>query len=545
MAEHNISKYNFNCVPSMKAALARMNSHVEFVFDVLQETTLTEKETDKIIRLFSENVDRTIDLTHAILDDHIRMKLSEAIRISGNLVRRKFSDYRSIHKRNVAISKNELYVVPQQIAIGMRWESIRIMVRERPRSIQRRIQTYMQYTPLVKTLESIFKQKKFRDLYLDYNKNGEHKCQEGKYSLFCCGSVSQSNELFQSEPWSLALELSADEYEVCNPLGAKAGLHKIWGIYFSIRNLPPEFTSKVRNRYLLAILVINAGDVQNDYTDFNNIWRPIVRDLAYLEVHGIQTDGLEKNLRGTISNIVMDNLGANVSLGFVASFNANYYCRVCEEDKHTCQRATVENLSKFRTRDSYDRQIGIVQDSEKVDYNVTKGVKYYCELSNLKYFHVIENPCADIMHDLLEGAIPFYLGLFFKFCFEKKIFSCNQLNLMINGYGYGRLNTSMKPSDVCLEKRSLGLSAMQSKCLMKHIPFVLLQYRNNNALEDYWRGIQNLLLIIEIVFSRDIEKNDLTVLRRETEAFLSTVISFQRNLIPKLHFMSHYATLIE
>lgn len=62
--------------------------------------------------------------------------------------------------------------------------------------------------------------------YIQYNEN-RHKCQEQDdcHKGFSCGTIFKDNQLFQSEPWSLEIELSADEFEICNPLGSKSGIH--------------------------------------------------------------------------------------------------------------------------------------------------------------------------------------------------------------------------------------------------------------------------------------------------------------------------------
>ena len=101
------------------------------------------------------------------------------------------------------------------------------------------------YVPLFKTLEFIFKNKmicshipssNFSDLYSD----------------FCDGSYFKSNQLFSSCPHALQIQVYYDDFETANPIGSKAGLHKLGCLYFTLRNLPPpsqfifdEYTSNV------------------------------------------------------------------------------------------------------------------------------------------------------------------------------------------------------------------------------------------------------------------------------------------------------------
>lgn len=82
-------------------------------------------------------------------------------------------------------------------------------------------------------------------------------------------------------------------FELCNPLQSKAGVHKVYAFYFSIRNVPVEFRSRTNNIHLVCL--VNSNDLKTKTTDFNNVWRPIVRELKYLEEIGINVG--DKNIK--------------------------------------------------------------------------------------------------------------------------------------------------------------------------------------------------------------------------------------------------------
>ena len=67
-------------------------------------------------------------------------------------------------------------------------------------------------------------------------------------------------------------------------------------------------------------------------------WQLVLKDIQYLEKIGITVRN-NLNIKGTIANLVFDNLGANMALGFSGCSSTNY-CRVCELDKCDCQAAS-------------------------------------------------------------------------------------------------------------------------------------------------------------------------------------------------------------
>lgn len=95
-------------------------------------------------------------------------------------------------------------------------------------------------------------------------------------------------------------------------------------------------------------------------------------------------------------------------MGFVEGFNANYYCRICELSKEECQKTYKEDKSKKRTRDNYEKHMAEIENSTTVEYTQTRGLKRYCALDDLIFFHILENQSVDIMHDLNEGVTRFY-----------------------------------------------------------------------------------------------------------------------------------------
>lgn len=271
---------------------------------------------------------------------------SEILEMTTDFVQNKFFDVSTAHNRNKKCSKHSIYVKPKEIAIGTRWEMQRVKSKGKRMCIPRLVQNSFYVISVAETLRALFGQEEFREMYMNYNSNRSHSYTEGTYIHFCCTKTFQESELFKLHPNSIQIQLSYDDFGICNPLGAKANRHQTGALYMSINNLPPQYLSKRSNIYLVGIF--NANDTKTKETDFNNIWNGIIGDLQFLETVGIDIDN-NINLKGTLTSLAFDNLGANTALGFSGGFNAANFCRICKATKQECQHLTKIEDSMYRT----------------------------------------------------------------------------------------------------------------------------------------------------------------------------------------------------
>lgn len=381
----------------------------------------------------------------------------QSIEMSFNHVLEKLSEFTTTYKRNKCFKKNEMYVEPREIGIGLRWD----LVREHRTltTVSKMVQNKFIYVSMIETLLSLFKRQDFREAFFHRD-----ELVADTYSSFRSGKTFKSNELFQSNENSIQIQIAVDDFEICNPLGSRSTLHKITAFYFCVRNVPQKYLSKLNNIYLLA--ACNSNDIKTMYTDINDVLRPIVKEIKILEEFGIDIDP-ETKLRGTLANMSYDNLGGQICLGLVESFRtSSSYCRVCECVQMDCKKLCVEDKTKIRNKEKYQQQLNAISCTSKVDYMETLGVKRYCVLNDLKYFNVFDNISVDIMHDLNEGAIPFLMKHLFKLCISSKIITLEGLNSKIKNFNFGVLSRGRIPSTIILEKHSLNQNASQSKCLL-------------------------------------------------------------------------------
>ena len=84
-------------------------------------------------------------------------------------------------------------------------------------------------------------------------------------------------------------------------------------------------------------------------------------------------------------------------------------CPLCYATRLEMQTFEKESQFKLRNPEEYARDIERLADSS----THVRGVKKYCKLNDLKYFHSKNNWINDVMHTLFQGCfIPKYV--FFK-----------------------------------------------------------------------------------------------------------------------------------
>jgi hypothetical protein len=52
------------------------------------------------------------------------------------------------------------------------------------------------------------------------------------------GTTYQNNSYFKENPEALGIMLYSDELEICNPLGAAKGVHKLLNVYMTLAEIP-------------------------------------------------------------------------------------------------------------------------------------------------------------------------------------------------------------------------------------------------------------------------------------------------------------------
>lgn len=149
-----------------------------------------------------------------------------------------------------------------------------------------------------------------------------HTAKEDVYFDINDGVHLKKHPLFSQKTNALQIQLFFDEFETANPLGSKKGIHKLGGIYFTLRNFLPRLNSSLITIHLVALF--HAQD-----TITITILEPIVNDLKVLETDGVKVPLFKNALYRSIVQVIGDNLGIHKLFGFVESFSAWNCCRFC------------------------------------------------------------------------------------------------------------------------------------------------------------------------------------------------------------------------
>lgn len=506
----------------------------------ISDLSINDRTKNEIYKLCIDLVKQTENFNANLIDDDPEADPKQILGISTEYICGKLDEYSSAYRRREKCRENPLYVEPKELSLGLKWEMLRDQATKI--AVPKLTECKFQYISIVDTLQALFLREDFREAYFKYNSSShtDHACVEGVFKGFCCGKVFSKNQLFQSDSLAVRLHTSNDDFEVSNPLGSKT--HKLSTFYFTIENIPPQFRSKSDNIFLFCLCY--SDDLKTKYTDINDIWRLVVKDINFLETIGITTmDG--KNVKGSIAVLSFDNLGINSAFGLVSSFNATFFCRFCVMPIKDCRCKCQEDTSKRRTIESYNKDLDYIENSTKVDVKKSHGIKMKCVLNELQHFHMLKNLSVDPMHDLNEGVVPFALKQLFKEFNKLKILTEQDLFQKFQYFDYGFLNQRNIPSAISYDKVNLGQNATQIRCLFEHVPFVLWNYRGNGDLAEWWKCLESLQRIFTISYSPEITQAQVESLRTEICIHLTALKNLGHTFIPKHHIITHYPTIIE
>lgn len=186
-------------------------------------------------------------------------------------------------------------------------------------------------------------------------------------------------EKYFSNKFVIPLFLYFDDFEVNNPLGSHAGIQKLGALYYSIACFPPQVNSLLQNIFMASLFH------SSDRVVFQNhkIFHKVINELNFLQSEGILVDtetGSER-VYFALGLVMGDNLGLNSILGFVESFNAAYYCRLCKTHKEIAQYDFKESRLRL---DSYLADV-------LLEETTVTGIKEKSVWNEVQYFSTESN----------------------------------------------------------------------------------------------------------------------------------------------------------
>lgn len=241
---------------------------------------------------------------------------------------------------------------------------------------------------------------------------------ENEYGNYRDGSHFNENTILAEEEFRIALVLYIDDFEVVNPIGTSKKKHMLCAVYWTLANLHPKSRSSLHAIQLAVLCKVNTVK-ENGY---HEVLYPLFEDLVSLEENRVYIEKLAASIKETLLCVAAGNLVAHALAGYQESFTVEKMCRFCMATQQEIQTKNVSSgFYTLRTKDAHDRQVQEVKrDPSKVAHY---GVKGECAFSkNLKYFHIIDGFPPDILHDFLEGVVPFELFLCNQDMIKKEVY---------------------------------------------------------------------------------------------------------------------------
>lgn len=191
---------------------------------------------------FSEVFCLIIKLAKPLLNDNTEIF---SMQIKGLL--QGFKKMRSSYMRQQYFEANDKLILPVEKSLGSRTE-LRVKNFKREQVI---VSDTFMYVPILKSLEKIVASKEFAKYF--FTGINPSSSPLYVYQHYKDSNSFKQNKLFLKYPNAIQIQLFYDDFETVNPLGSKRGVHKIGGLYFTLRNFPDYLNSQLAQINLLAL----------------------------------------------------------------------------------------------------------------------------------------------------------------------------------------------------------------------------------------------------------------------------------------------------
>ena len=109
-----------------------------------------------------------------------------------------------------------------------------------------------------------------------------------------------------------------------------------------------------------------------------------------------------------------------------------------------------------RDRETHASQISSLGGPLHDHYSTTYGLNEDSILNDSLYFHITEGLVPDIMHDCLEGCVPYETKEMLKHLFQSSVMSLNRINEILEAFPYQGPDLRNKPSPISASTMSSG-----------------------------------------------------------------------------------------
>lgn len=386
-----------------------------------------------------------------------------------------------------------------------------------------------------------FQIKKFFELpgmYKMIRSNTDKLIDSGELSNFVCGEVYKKKLETLNKPNVLPFFLYLDDIQINDPLGS----HKssMCACYYIFPTMPQYLLSKLK--YIFKVAYIDSKDMKT--VENEHMLHQLIEELTYLEEEGITIETSEGSftIHFVLGLILGDNLGLNTILGYNRSFNAKQFCRACKMGKLETQICAEEIFELLRNEENFEN------DWNTMDPTMT-GIRENCVFNSLKSFHVTDNFCFDIMHDLFEGMCEYDVCQILKALISdpEVNLSLEDLNNRKRLFSYGELEINNSSRDLSykrLESNNLDMTASEIWSFVHFLPLMigdLIDYSNK-----HWALLCLLINVLDGCLLSKYSPVQLLKLENDIKDHHNLYVElFGNTLKPKHHFVLHYPTSIK
>lgn len=322
------------------------NAILTFIIMLYGEPTFPRKIVDLVISFLDDFIKRKFlnSLENSIIEiiDKSKSKHEMKVRIGECIARHKnILENFSTEPKRFDLMKNIGFIIPEQFEITKTY--VEQYVDNKTVFVEKSI--YGVQVPLRHTVKRFLNMPGLATKII--NRVKKYSQHTNVVSNIMQGIYWRTNFIRNgANEYLLPLFLHSDEVETGNALGSHSGANKFLVVYASIACLPANIASRLSS--ILFSTLIRAEDMKNCSNKL--VFKNLIKELKFLRSTGIEivVNNTKITFKFQLALILGDNLGLNAICGFVQSFKANFYCRMCRADSFICSQLCVENKDLLR-----------------------------------------------------------------------------------------------------------------------------------------------------------------------------------------------------
>lgn len=200
-----------------------------------------------------------------------------------------------------------------------------------------------------------------------------------------------------------------------------------------------------------------------------------------------------------------------------------------------------EDTNCMRNIDNYRSNVLCQKFSETGIYKESK-------LNQISSFHVTQNFCIDIMHDLYEGVCHYDMCHIIKYYINTaQLFTLETLNRRKSNFNYGPIEYGNLSPDISinhLNNNHLKMSAREIMTFVHFFPLMIGDLIPEN--DEVWLFFLTLLKIVDMLLSYSFNEKSIKYLKQLISKHNNDyIILFNDTLKPKHHILVQYLTVIQ